>query len=472
MAFNLSRNDVVPFTEKAVSLGIRRILVTVQLPIHQINDTNLPEFDSAISLCKSKGSLFTGIRHCKIVEGNEDSPYEIVNSSVYLLSDQIEQGVLARVAAELFINPKSFQQECGVCSSSAFAQAYLNILRSTGLSRAQEVEKIFEGGIQRVARLVVNRYKADETRAEELATKREARRRDIEKENEEMRRNFSRSFIDPSYGVGDGVGGADAQPSEVQFLGKRADEILSTVWAELDARLATRTTSKTEFFEMNRENAFQLAKRELEDVKVSKRQRIMELRSEQEFFEKHVDASRRQYAKLLNMERKEILLQKELSDIWIKYVYLLLESTMRSCASENQLFYNLDLFGQTMLLREKADELRKQCNIPPYEVIYDPLDAEVIVQAMMKDPIALEIGLNKPAEVLVKTLEEKYGKLLKSVPVSGQVFTHAVLNDFIVSTFPFCFDFVRRCVGLNKSSSSRLKFCKKSFHLRPPPWPS
>ena len=33
----------------------------------------------------------------------------------------------------------------------------------------------------------------------------------------------------------------------------------------------------------------------------------MELRSESEFLDKYVDATRRQYAKLLNMERKEMI---------------------------------------------------------------------------------------------------------------------------------------------------------------------
>lgn len=143
----------------------------------------------------------------------------------------------------------------------------------------------------------------------------------------------------------------------------------------------------------------------------------MELRSQQDFLDKYVDATRRQYAKLLNMERKELQTQKEMSDTWVKYIYLLLESTMKHCASAGTLFYNMDEFGQTMLLREQSNSLRKQCNIAPYEVIYDPLDASVIVPAMISQPLGVQLGLDRPADDLLPVLEEKYGKLLKSVPV-------------------------------------------------------
>jgi hypothetical protein len=143
----------------------------------------------------------------------------------------------------------------------------------------------------------------------------------------------------------------------------------------------------------------------------------MALRSEQEFFNKYVDSTRRQYAKLLNMERKELQNQKLISDTWVKYLFLLLETTMKFCTQEGTLFYNLDEFGQTMLLREQANMLRVKCGLQPYEVIYDPLDAVEIVSYMINQPLGLSIGLDKSAEELLVLLEERYGSLLKSVPV-------------------------------------------------------
>jgi hypothetical protein len=41
------------------------------------------------------------------------------------LEDTVERGVLARVVAELLLIDKSANQQCGVCSSSQFAAAYL-----------------------------------------------------------------------------------------------------------------------------------------------------------------------------------------------------------------------------------------------------------------------------------------------------------------------------------------------------------
>ena len=143
----------------------------------------------------------------------------------------------------------------------------------------------------------------------------------------------------------------------------------------------------------------------------------MALRTEQQLLDQYTEGNRRQYARLLNMERREMLNQKEISDSWVKYIYLLLESTMRHCTEKDVLFYNLDEFGQTMLLRDQANKLRKEVNIRPFEVIYDPLDASVIVNKITSTPLGEELGLYKPAEELSLILEEKYGKLLKSVPV-------------------------------------------------------
>ena len=167
VAFNVSQSAVPILAEAAVKAGVKRALFTIELPDSRINETVIPEFDAAIKSFESVGSSFTGIRHGTLIEGDEDNPYEIVNATVPCLENTVERGVLARVVAELLLIDKSVNTQCGVCSSSAFAAAYLDILRSSGLTRQQEVTKLFTGGLQRVARLTVNEYEAKQKRAEE-----------------------------------------------------------------------------------------------------------------------------------------------------------------------------------------------------------------------------------------------------------------------------------------------------------------
>ena len=50
--------------------------------------------------------------------------------------------------------------------------------------------------------------------------------------------------------------------------------------------------------------------------------------------------------------------QKEMSDNWVKYIYLLIESTLEHCMNNNILFHNLDEYSQTLLLRQEANKLR------------------------------------------------------------------------------------------------------------------
>lgn len=135
-----------------------------------------------------------------------------------------------------------------------------------------------------------------------------------------------------------------------------------------------------------------------------------------------MDVNRRQYSKLLALEKKEMQNQKELSDVWVKYVYLLLEVTMSHCKEKSILFHNMDEFQQTLLLRSKANELRKMCNLPDYEIVYDPLDATAIVEKLSMQSIGIELGLQGPADELVPVLNSKYGDLLKNVVVSKHQF--------------------------------------------------
>lgn len=121
-----------------------------------------------------------------------------------------------------------------------------------------------------------------------------------------------------------------------------------------------------------------------------------------------VDINRKQYNKLLTLERKEMQNQKDISDTWVKYIYLLLETTMRSCKETDTLFHNMDEFGQTILLRQVANKLRADCGLPTYDVIYDPLDAAAIVTKL-----SAETG---DIDATMAALTTKYGTLMKNVP--------------------------------------------------------
>lgn len=48
-------------------------------------------------------------------------------------------------------------------------------------------------------------------------------------------------------------------------ISNRSQEILQSVWAEFDARMYTKSTSKLEFFDKNRPMAMELATKEFED---------------------------------------------------------------------------------------------------------------------------------------------------------------------------------------------------------------
>jgi hypothetical protein len=94
------------------------------------------------------------------------------------MEDTVERGVLARVVAELLLIDKSVNKECGVSSSSQFAAAYLDVLRSSGLTRQQEVGKMFAGGLQRVARLTVDDYELQRQKNERILAEREQKKID------------------------------------------------------------------------------------------------------------------------------------------------------------------------------------------------------------------------------------------------------------------------------------------------------
>ena len=173
IAFKVPQEDVVSLSKTAIEANVKRVLFTVELPSHRINDTSLSEFTEAVSLFKASGGHFTGIRHGEVIPGDEDNVYEIMNATLPVLEPYVEKGVLGRVIAELLQIESAGNIECGLSSSSAFAGAYLNVLRSSGLTRREEVERVLLGGVQRVARLQINQYEEKKKRMEDAKAKEE-----------------------------------------------------------------------------------------------------------------------------------------------------------------------------------------------------------------------------------------------------------------------------------------------------------
>lgn len=164
MAFNVSRAAIPSLAEAALAAKVNRVIFTTELDPSTLSETNnvqIAEFEAVIPKFQEANASFTGIRHPPVVEGDEDCPYEIVNASIPCLEEKVERGVLARVVAELLRIDSSANKYCGLSSSGAFAAGYLNILRSSGLTRTQEVERVFAGGVQKVAELTVDTWERE-----------------------------------------------------------------------------------------------------------------------------------------------------------------------------------------------------------------------------------------------------------------------------------------------------------------------
>ena len=167
IAFDIPLSAISKVSTVALNAGVKRLVVTTTLAPASINQTVIPEFDAAIAAFEAAGAAFTGIRHGEIIDGSEDNPYEIVNSTLPCLENYVERGVLARVTAEVLQIDIAANSQCGLSAAGAFSEAYLNVLRSAGLNRRQEVSKIFSGGLQRVARMTVNEYEARQKREDD-----------------------------------------------------------------------------------------------------------------------------------------------------------------------------------------------------------------------------------------------------------------------------------------------------------------
>jgi hypothetical protein len=502
LAFNVTQSAIPAYSAASLGAGIKRAIFTLELPEASVNDTSMPELEAAAAAFESAGASFTGIRHGAVVPGDEDNSYEIVNATVPLLEGFVERGVLARVVAELLQIDSASNVVCGLSSSSSFALAYLNILRQSGLTRSEEVKKVFAGGVQRVAQLTVADYEKKRAKKEEEAVvaaadkvKEEAemaRRKEraaaalllpaklevkeLEENEEDTMVNFDRDM--------------EQEQTEEMLINIRTQEILISVWTEMDTRMYTKSTSRKQFFDENLERANKLATKEvLEQREVEKTNNVrnkytyihiyiytyihlyiytyihlyiytyihiytyiyiyiythtfqlprfiyvsanptsfctsflylffssppqLEKTAASLLFDRLAEAEKIQYTKLYNLEVREISTQKEISDTWVRFIYLLLETTMAHCKETGLLFHNLDEFQQSLLLRAKANDLRAMCGIPAYDVVYDPLDASAIVKQLTDMPIGLASGLTEPSDQLVAQLNIKYGKLLSN----------------------------------------------------------
>ena len=294
---------------------------------------------------------------------------------------------------------------------------------------------MFTGGLQRVARLTVTEY---ELQAEEREKKRGRKAvRAAEKAEEERkekgataRQRMEASSATPGQSTdlsqtAEDWGAAsitpiwdeeeeEEGPTYEEKLEVRTKEILQNVWVEYDARMYAKSTSKLEFFNKNREKAGALATAEFEAERARRSEAVAAKRDKQSMLAKMVDVNRKQYSKLLALERKEMANQKVISDTWVKYIYLLVESTLRTCEQDGVLFNNLNEFAQTMALRNQANTLRAECGLPAYDVVYDPLDASVIVEKMEKSPLGQELGL-QGGEGVMAALSAKHQDMLLSV---------------------------------------------------------
>ena len=153
IAFNVSRESIPKFSNVALEAGVKRAIFTVELEDATLaieDNIAIPGFVEAASAFAAVGGAFTGIRHGKVVPGGEDFPYDITNASLPCYNNTIERGVLARVTSELLFIPQSANTHCGLASSHEFAAAYLDVVRSAGVTRRQEVEKVFGGAIMRL----------------------------------------------------------------------------------------------------------------------------------------------------------------------------------------------------------------------------------------------------------------------------------------------------------------------------------
>lgn len=463
LAFNVEKEQFVELANTAIEANIPRIIFTTTVTEEEEQQQFVQTtYGPLLALSKEKGLAMTIIRHGEVVDGDEDYPYQIVNASTPLVEMSVPRGVLGRIATELIRLKDSLNQQCGLSSSGEFAEAYLELLRSSGLTRRQEVFKVYTGGMDVVYQKTEASRRKREQEEKERNELQEERR--LEREAEERAANIRQQELAaaaaseqkgevvkslPSTYRATRSGGLsttdgrttkprvsskyydddDEEDDEILFVQRekktieqrieeRADQILEEIYHTYNTRLVTKRTEKQEFFNLNNVKAIALATKEIEEEDAKAIEQEIQRQVDLSAMDRVFDLESRQYAKLMQLERKEMQQQKDASDIWVKYIYLLIEVTMDDCAKKNILFHNLDEFQQTLLLRGHANDLRAMVNLPPYEVVYDALDAKIIVDFFSSQPtesLTKKFKMQRNADEILIDLNTKYGKMLKNV---------------------------------------------------------
>lgn len=153
------------------------------------------------------------------------------------------------------------------------------------------------------------------------------------------------------------------------------------------------------------------------------------------------DEERLQLAQLLSMRhstKKTPRAQRALADVWVRYVYLLLERTSSLCQTEGVRFEDLKQHEQALLLRCQANELRALCGLPASDVLCDPEDALRVVQRLTFDgTLSTQHGLQATTSEIVSIMRTKYSTLLHTTSVCRKVFTQFSFTTLLASFLPF-----------------------------------
>jgi len=445
IAFNVSTKDIPILTTLGVHAGVQRVVFTTELDTGRIDETVIPGFEDAVKAFETAGSTFTGVRHGVIIDGNENHPYELVNATIPCAEAIVQQGVLGRVVSELLLIDKSVNQVCGLSSSGSFAAAYLDILRSSGLTRQEEVTKMYTGGLQRVAKLTVAEYENQKKQADARTAIREQKKitDDASRGTKAETIASSQSILPPSTPPSTPPPISEVPPQvpppvererdtkkpaqvyasssltlsseDERFVEHRTMEILETVWKEFDGTLKT---EKSVFFDENKEMAVSLAENEMVDKLDERLEFQEEVDARKTVVNQIIDTNRRQYTKLLKAEQKNQITDiVELKSIWNKYVYLLIESTLILSDNDGKEEKTdvLDGYTLNLQLRKQANMLRQQCNLTANEAVFNSQDAQTIVNVLTGSPVGQSLGLDRTGVEVGKNLTEKHGKLLETV---------------------------------------------------------
>lgn len=403
IALDVPRHSIRQLAHLAIECGVRRVVFSTNVRTEGENAEVSSDFEDILDRFNASGYHFTGIRHGDCAPGDENVPYEIVEGNTSFSQPIISRGVLGRVAAELLRLPASFNKECGVSNADALAASYLTVLRSSGLTKNEEVYKMFTGGLQRITKLRKERLDA--------ASRENTTESNNSTSSDEPTQLPDKSVEDPFKQLAI----LEQERETEQQIHSRAEQILQETWRAFNGRMLTRTTSKSQFFDDNRKLAFSLAMKE-HDKRV-----IEDLRQKASIgiVDTVASVEEEQYARLLALERNELMRQREVSVTWLKFVYMLLRGAVERCSSNDINFFEQDTTNQTALLLQEANWMRERCGLPTFSMIYDPLDApEMLAKAKNFASASVLEDLQRPSKELLNRLRAQFDAVLNRIPVS------------------------------------------------------